>query len=290
MESFRYKPLEGLLKLQKENYKSITLLETLTKVEEDISPSPKDRAKRLMLFFYLIDILQSNNIPFYVKGGVILQYYLEDHARDTNDIDLLIPMDADIFYSSIKKAFENNEYGLTIKVKHYSKKEAEETYYFPTFSMLLSISLGEEDIDTILLEGTYGDLFSKVTPKEYRGPSIIKDNFSFLGVSLECVFADKILTITSELARPYKHLVDAYSISQINVNIKELRRYLDIILAFENKMRNKLGINIDDYRYEITSEKKFTHNYYFPLIQSGYIIEFNDMVEHLNQYMHRNLK
>ena len=72
--------------------------------------------------------------------------------------------------------------------------------------MLISISLSIEEIDRVSLEGVNSDLFSKISPKEYQGPEIIKDNFVFLGVPIE------------------------------------------------------------EYKYEIKQDKKFTHNYYFPLI------------------------
>ena len=249
MESYRYKPLEGLLKLNKNDYKGISLLKMLDKVEEQLSPAPRERAKRLILFFYVIDILKSNNIPFYVKGGLILQYYLKDHARNTNDIDLLIPNDVDDFYKRVQEAFNNNAYGLEIKATRFEKKEADESYYFPTFYMLLSISIEGKKIDDISLEGIYGDLYNKVSPKEYPGPSIIKEGFSFLGVPIEYIFAEKLLAVTSELARPYKHLVDAYSICHITIDVKELKKYLDIILSFENNVRERYGIPIDNYTY-----------------------------------------
>lgn len=285
VESYRNKPLEGLLKLNKEVYKGISLLKMLDIVEEAISPSPRDRAKRLMLFFYLIDILKTNDIPFYVKGGLILQYYLQDHARNTDDIDLLIPNDVDEFYKRARRAFENNEYGLNIKIISFEKREADESYYFPTFHMCLSISMEGEEVGVISLEGIYGELFSEVSPKEYTGPSIIKEDFSFLGVPLEHIFADKLLAVTSELARPYKHLIDAYSISQINVDINELKKYLKSILSFENITREKVGVSPNEYKYEIKSDKKFTQSYLFPMIQAGYTITFKEMIQTLNQYM-----
>ena len=285
VKPYSYKPLEGLLKLNKEDYKCINLFRLLEKVEEDISPSPKGRAKRLMLFFYIIDILRSSGAPFYVKGGLVLQYYLKEHARSTNDIDILIGMDPDEFYNFIKKAFKNNIYGLDIKIANYEKREADSKYYFPTFSMDLLVSYLGKEIDTISLEGIYGDLFNKVSPKEYKGPSIIKEDYTFLGVSIEYMFADKILSITSELDRPYKHLVDAYSISQVEINMDELKKYLNIILSFENITREKLGISINEYKYEIKPNKKFTRSYFIPMIQAGYTLLFEEMVQSMNRYL-----
>ena len=126
---YRFKPIEGLLRLKKEDYKRRYLLSLLEKVEEDISSSPKGRAKRLTLFFYIIDILNSNNIPFYVRGGIILQYHLHEHSRETKDIDILIKMDPDDFYFLSKKAFENNDYGLDLKITNFGKNEPSEKYY-----------------------------------------------------------------------------------------------------------------------------------------------------------------
>ena len=285
MESYRHKPLEGLLKRNKENYQGVSLLKTLDKVEEDIAPAPRGRAKRLMLFFYLIDILQSNVIPFYVKGGLILQYYLKDHARPTNDIDILTPSSADEFYERAQKAFKNNAYGLDLTIIRFSKREADENYYFPTFGMLVSVSVEGKEIDVISLEGRNTDLFFEVTPKKYEGPSIVKEGFTFLGVPLEYAFAEKILAVTSELERPCKHLVDAYSISQIEIDIDELKRYLAVILSYENITREKLGIQTGQYKFQIKPDKRFTHGYYFPMVQAGLTLTFEEMIQSVNQYM-----
>lgn len=286
---YKYQPIDGLLNLKKEDFKCINLLKMLEKVEEDISPAPKGRAKRLMLFFYLIDILNSKNIPFLVKGGLILQYYLKDHARATDDLDILIPNSPDEFYIKAQEAFKNNIYGLDIKISKFSKGEANKDYYFSTFYMRLSISYLGEKIDDISLEGINSGLYNEVSPKQYLGPSIIKDNYSFLGVSIEYIFAEKLLAITSELKRPYKHLVDAYSISQIEIDFNELKRYLNAILIYENEIREKVGININDYEYVIKDDKVFTKSYFLPMIQAGYTINLKEMIKSMNQYMSINL-
>lgn len=289
VESYRHKPLQGLLQLNKENYKGIGLLRTLDKAEEDISPAPSGRAKRLMLFFYLIDILQSNGAPFYVKGGLVLQYYLEDHARPANDLDILIPPDVDAFYRQAEEAFRNNAYGLDISIARFSKEEADENFCFPTFAMLVSISMEGRKIDEISLEGISGDLFYELSPKEYEGPSIVKERFTFLGVPLEHAFADKIHAITSELNRPYKHLIDAYSISQVEVDICALKKYLAAILSYENAAREKLGMQVGGYQFEIKPGKQFSHGYLFPLIQAGLTLDAEEMIQRMNQYMSTHL-
>lgn len=290
MKPYQYQPIDGILNLKKEDYKGVDLLKALEKVEEDISPIPQGRAKRLMLFFYLINIMKNSGVVFCVKGGLILQYYLKDHSRPSNDIDLLVPNDADIFYVSAKQAFANNQYGLDIQINDYRKDEPSKKYYFSTFNMKLTISYQGKQLDIIHLEGICSELFYKVTKKEYPVPIIIEGNSSFPGVTLEYMFADKLLVVTSELVRPFKHLVDAYSISHLNVDVEELKRYLEIILSFENIERKKLGIPLEEYQYEIRLDKKFKQTYYFPMIQAGYILPSEEMVQSLNQYMASHLK
>lgn len=117
----------------------------------------------------------------------------------------------------------------------------------------------------------------------------MKEDFTFLRAPLEYAFADKILAITSELKRPYKHLVDAYSISQLEVDIDELKKYLAVILSLENATRQNPGMQIDGYQYEIKPNKQFSHGYYFPLIQAGLNLNAGEMIQRMNQYMSAHL-
>ena len=118
---------------------------------------------------------------------------------------------------------------------------------------------------------------------------IVKEGFTFLGVPLEHVFADKIHAITSEPSRPYKHLIDAYSISQVEVDIRALKKYLAAILSHENAAREKLGMQVDGHRFEIKPGKQFNHGYLFPLIQAGLTLGVEEMIQIMNQYMSTHL-
>lgn len=103
-------------------------------------------------------------------------------------------------------------------------------------------------------------------------------------MSGECVFNEKILAVTHELARKYKHLVDAYSLSQISKNIEVLQGYLKIILDFNNITRAKFSLKIGEYKYQIVPEKRFTNSYFVPMFQSVYNMNLDKMIEKFNKY------
>lgn len=285
MSDFKFRPLKGLLSLNNNNFKSISVFNALQSVEERLSPSPNGRAKKLMLFFIIINELNKVNIPFYVKGGTILQYYLDDHARATNDLDVIVPGDSDSFFENTKRALEAYDKDIIFEVKEYIKKPAYDKYFYNTFSFKIYVYHEKEMIDSFILEGIYGDVFEKINPVSYDGPSIIEENFAYLGVRVEYIFAEKILAITSELERPIKHLVDAYSLSKIDINIDLLKYYLEVILEEEKKARIKYSYPLDKYKYVIKSDKNFIGNYVFTILQSGYNEDKDDVVNYLNDWM-----
>lgn len=285
MSKYQFRPLDGLLSLDIDKIKSIGVLKSLQYVEDELSPSPKGRAKKLVLFFIVINGLIKNDINFYVKGGIILQYYLKEHARTTNDLDIIIPIDSDIFINQVKEALNNYKSDIRFEVSNYIKKPAHKNYFYNTFNARINVYHDKELIDSFIFEGIYGDIYDKISPISYKGPDFINDNFHYYGVPVEYIFAEKILAITSELDRPYKHLVDAYSLSQINTDIDLLKKYLDIILFEENKTRRKLGYNTNEYQYEIKKNKVFIGSYFLHIIQSGYKIDEDDLIKYLNNWM-----
>lgn len=288
MSDSKFRPLEGLLSLRKNDLKSIGVFDTLQEVEEKLSPSPKGRAKKLLLFFIVINELRKANIPFYVKGGTILQYALAEHARATNDLDVIVPGDSDSFFEKAKVVLEAYYQDIRFEVRDYLKKPFYDTYFYNTFSFEIDVFHEGERIENFLFEGIYGDVFEKIDPLFYKGPSIIEDDFAFLGVPVEYIFAEKILAITSELTRPIKHLVDAYSLSKINIDAVLLRKYLNVILEEEKKARKKFCYPCDEYQYAIQPNKQFIGNYVFAILQSGYNEDKDDVVAYLNGWMKEN--
>lgn len=285
MQSFKYQPLLGLFNIDKKEIESDNVLSTLSFVEEKINPSPKGRAKDLTLFLYLINILTKANLSFYVKGGTILQYRLGEHARANPDIDVLVPKDVDNFIENVKKVLENHKGKFTYKVTYEHKYPADAKFYYDSFELLIDAYENGEKIRQILLDGVNGDIFDKVEPVDYPLPNLIEKSGSFKGVPVEFVFAEKVLAITSELNRPYKHLVDAYSLSNIDINIEKLKYYINLILSSENEVRAKLGIPLIKDYYQIREDKKFTHSYFFVVIQAGYKIEEKEMIQKVNEYL-----
>ena len=288
MSDFKFRPLEGLLSLSVNDLKSISVFDMLQYVEGELSPSPKGRAKKLLLFFIVINELMKKSIPFYVKGGTILQYSLAEHARATNDLDVVVPGDSDSFFEKAKIALEAYRGEIRFEVKDYLKKPFYDKYFYSTFSFQIDVFHEGEMIENFILEGIYGDVFEKIDPLLYKGPSIIEDDFAFLGVPIEYIFAEKILAITSELTRPIKHLVDAYSLSKTDIDIVLLKRYLSVILEEEKKARKKFGYSCDGYRYAIQPNKQFLGNYVFLILQSGYNEDKDDVVAYLNNWMKEN--
>ena len=116
MEDYKYCPLEGLQSIRKEEVLGKSFSNTLSFIDEHIITSPKGRASKLFIYFYLINLMQENNLSFLVKGGIIMHYYLKDHARPTNDIDIIIN-DYDDFIKKLEKVFKENKIEITFVIK-----------------------------------------------------------------------------------------------------------------------------------------------------------------------------
>lgn len=285
MSRYAFRPLEGLLNQNDIDLQSTGVFDSLRRAEEEISPSPKGRAQKLVLFFLVIRELAKRGIPFYVKGGTILQYHLGEHARANHDLDIIVPGDSDPFFLEAKKALEGLEGDISFTLDEYRKKPAYETFFYNTFSARISVYHEGELIERFIFEGIYGDVYGNIEPVSYEGPSFIEKGFRFLGVPVEYIFAEKILAVTSELARPYKHLVDAYSLAKIDTDVSLLKKYLNIILKEESKARKKYGYPVDEYHYEIKHDKEFTGSYVLAILQSGYQEDEEDVVAFLNAWM-----
>ena len=284
MNIYKYQPINGLLSIDKKEIEGANVLSVLSYVEEKVNSAPVGRAKNLALFLIVINILNKAGLSFYIKGGIVMQYYLGDHSRPSNDIDVVIKEDPDTFYEKVKNALDNYQGELSFKITGHHKNPASEKYLYDSFNIIFHAYYNEQDLGLILLEGVYGDVFDKIKPVTYQGPNFIEEGFTFKGVPIEYVFAEKILAVTSELPRPYKHLVDAYSISKIEIDLNELKRYLVLILEIENIARERFDMNVFIYKYIIRPNKAFTRSFFFAALQAGYSLVEEKMIEELNDY------
>ena len=288
MKDFEYLPLEGLFSIQQKDYSGADVFDAISLAEEKISSSPKGRTKILASLLYLIRLMKDAGLPFYVKGGVVLHYYLKKQTRPTRDLDILIREDLEAFLPRLEKAFASQSGGWTLKIGRFSKKETDASYYFDTFSIPILFSHEGEVVDTLYIDGVSSPVYDKIAPKEYPLPAIVGGS-SFLGVPLEFSLADKINAITNELKRPYKHLVDVYSILQQDIDIPLVKKYLAIIAKSDDEVRHKLHLDIPKRPYIIPDDKPFASSYIFPAIQAGYTMSLKEMKAAVNRWLKDNL-
>ena len=93
-----------------------------------------------------------------------------------------------------------------------------------------------------------------------------------------------------ELNRHYKHLVDSYSCIHQKINISLLKKYINDILSFEDKAKEKYHIPHYRYEYRIEEDKVFTKSYFLTAIQAGYTLDEEEMIQALNKWMKDNLQ
>ena len=116
-ENYKFLPLKGLFELGKDELSNADILSLANFAEEKIKSSPSGRVYKLALLFYLIKILKEAKIDFLVKGGILLQYHLNEKARETSDLDIIISDDIDRFYNQVEEVFASNN----IKIKKFKK-------------------------------------------------------------------------------------------------------------------------------------------------------------------------
>ena len=144
-------------------------------------------------------IEELNKLPFefYVSGGVICKYLLKEHSRYVRDIDIVTKRDL----KEVESIFRQH-----LNVVEFIFNPITELFLEETFICLIKV-----DGKIVQIDGMRVDFFDEIKPEIYK----VNDN-SFKGVPFEYLVATKILTITSELNRPFKHLVDTYTISSID--------------------------------------------------------------------------
>lgn len=278
------------MSIKREEISDADIFDVISYAEKKISSKPEGRVINLALLFYLIRMIEKTGVDFLVKGGVVMQYCLGDCARPTGDVDVIINSDPDILRNRLEKQMQACSGSISFKEVFYAKSEASSDFYYDNFTFRFDVFHFEEKLTTIVLDGIYGSIKDEVKPINYMGPSVISENFVFNGVAKEYVMAEKIMAITNELPRPYKHAVDVYSLIHTNVDVPLLKCYLDLILSCDNEVRKKIGKDVGKYIYNIWKDKVFQGRFFWPALQAGYAITFEEMKNEINLWMKKNLQ
>ena len=224
---------------------------------------------------YRFDICRTieelNKLPFdfYVSGGVICQFFLKEHSRYVSDIDVIFKCDLKEVESIFRKYFNVVEFIIS---------PISEPYFVETFMALIEIDGKISQID-----GTKANFFDEIEPEIYK-----VNDLSFKGVPIEYLAAIKILAITSEVKRPYKHLVDIYTISSIEdslINKEQIKKYMVIFNDNENKVRKMLNEPKHCLNFSIKEDKTFSGSEILATLQAGYNVSKETMIEEVNKWL-----
>ena len=281
MPVYDFRPLDGLFAIENE-ISSAKIGNVFSYAENKIKSMPEGRTASLALLFYFIGCLNKSNLPFYVKGGLPLQYYLGENARPTYDLDIITNLDRDIFFRELENYLNNMKGNLIFKIRKYAKMDADLNYYYDTFNIEIEPYLDGKLLKPFLLDGMSCSLYDNINYHLYKAPKYLVKEFK--GVEIEYVMAEKIIAVTGPLHRPVKHMIDVYSLINTSIDIDKLKKYLDIILDYEKDRRE-----IKNNRYEITENQKFLGNYVMDAISAGYNITFEEMKNKVNKWMKENL-
>ena len=288
-EEYRHRPLDGLFSLPYERLSNADIAEVSSYAEASVSSSPSGRVKHLALLFHLIHLLQLSGVRFAVKGGIILQYILGERARPTHDLDLIIPGGSDELVEKLRTTIASQTGSTSFRIASYTKIPAGSAYYYDSFHVRIEVIHEGEPFAELSIDGIANPFFEKIELSRFPIPPIIAKDAFFLGVPPEYLFAEKLAAITNELPRPYKHLVDAYSLLSTEIDVPKLRKYLAIIRKSDDEVRKKLGKEIADPRYQIPEDKPFVSTYLFPALHSGYQIGEGEMRDAVNEWMKTHL-
>lgn len=224
---------------------------------------------------YRLDVCRTieelNKLPFdfYISGGFICRFFFEEHYRYLNDIDIVTKCDLKEVESIFRKYFNVVEFIIS---------PISEPCFVETFMTLIEIDGKISQID-----GMKVNIFDEIKPEIYK----VNDE-SFKGVPIEYIAATKILAVTSEFDRPFKHLVDTYTISLIDallINKQQIKKYLVIINDNENKTRKMLNQPTYCLNCSIKKDKSFSESKILPTLQAGYNISKEKMIEEVNKWL-----
>ncbi len=283
-------PYVALNKIKPEEYKGYSHFALYHEVEA-IRPSLREgETQELFLFFHFLNLLSKANVDYLLNGSQIIKPYLKDKVRFGKDIDI-IAQDPDILFEQIDKAISNATGDITYKIKELRRREADQVYYYDTFLFRIEAYHDGDFFHGFSLDGKVVSDFDKIEKVKYYGPKIIDEDFYYYGVKIESVAAEKIVALSCELLRPYKHLVDVYTLTKyVDLDIGLLKKYLSQILDRENRVREKLNISPINDDYKIKQDKLFSGNYYFYAISAGYRVTKTEMIKEINDWIIKNIE
>ena len=224
---------------------------------------------------YRFDICRSieelNKLPleFYVSGGVICQFFFEDHSRYVKDIDIVTKRNLKEVESSFRKH---------LNVVTFIISPISDVYFVEAFTCLIEI-----DGKITQIDGMRVDFFDEIKPEIYKVNELV-----FKGVPIEYLLATKILAVTSKVERPFKHLVDAYSASLIDPSLidkQEIKKYMVIYNNNENKLRKTLNRPNNNLNFFIDKDKTFSGSIILTTLQARYNISKETMIEEVNKWL-----
>lgn len=218
----------------------------------------------------ILNELKKLPFPFYVYGGLTNLFFLKEHARATKDIDILFNFDIKEVEDILKKHFD---------VLYFHHQLPGINSFEESFSCLIKYKDEE-----ILIDGSKRSYFDEIKTKEY-----FLGDISFIGVDFNFAIADKIMANTNELIKPYKHLVDLYTISFLPIStyqIKEIIHYMNIINNHDNKMR-KIILNKNNLplSFSIDENKEYKGSLILSTIQAKYNLNKEYMLIDINKFL-----
>ena len=216
-------------------------------------------------------IEELNKLPFdfYVSGGIICKFFLKEHSRYVKDIDIVTDCDL----KEVESIFRQH-----LNVTEFVSSPASDSFFVESFICLIEI-----EGKTIQIDGMKLDFFNEIEPEIYKA-----NDLSFKGVPIEYLVATKILAVTNELERPFKHLVDTYSVSLVNPSLfdkKEIKKYMVMFNDYENKNRKILKKQECALKFYIEDGKSFNGSKILTTLQAGYNISKETMIEEVNKWL-----
>ena len=217
----------------------------------------------------VLEKLNNLKLDFCVTGGLLCQYYLKDHARYTKDVDILFSSDLKVVEEELRRLFGTID---------FYDSEGTDSFYEPYFTCFSKVNGLKGQI-----EGKKIDFLNEIRTEQYSYEGI-----TFKGVCVEFNIAEKLVSLLNELSRPYKHLVDIYSLIKSDLtglDKNEIRRYMSLINEQENRFRKSKGIKEYELPKRILESKEFTPPFMVPTLQSKHNVSKSVMVSEINEWL-----
>lgn len=213
--------------------------------------------------------LSKLDFDFLIIGGLLCKAVLLDHARETNDIDIVFNTDLKRIEGLLRKEFAVIRFDY-FPISDISTDES--------FAALVKINN-----EKILIEGRKVPYFNQIKKETYK----IGD-LTFEGVAKEFQIAEKIIAMFSIPVPLYKHLIDLYSFSFLDETIvdkKEIKKYFDLILSHMNEVKKKQKLPLIVPTKNIDSNKEFEGSLYLISLQSKYNYSKEYLINKINEWL-----